>query len=463
VEKIVAKIKVRKKRGLKPARAAGPSQSVDTLPSKKFFISMLTKDISLEDCILDLIDNAVDSAGVHARSRGLRGVEATLKAYSVALSLAKSDFAIEDNCGGMTIKTAREQAFHFGLLRPEALSATRPIGLFGIGMKRAVFKIGNDIIVRSSTGREAFQIKIDARQWANTPEWEFKLEPLQAPTVPRGTTITVGGLHEAVSSDFADAGFRKSLHSVIARDYSLILRRGLVVTLNGERVKPHLFKILEGQGFSPHLEKLQTKGVSIQILAGMAPPIAGVDDSRDEESLDVKNAGWFVMCNDRVVLAGDKTQRTGWGTPGMAGWHAQFGRFLGIARFTATDPQDLPWTTTKRDIDSGNAAYQVALPIMKRAARAFTAYTGKRRKDLQRAVRLERKAEAVEISEVTEAKTGAYPIFSQTKNKTETRVAYDVDASKFASLAKAFKLPLRPAGDVGLRSFEFAFTNLVDE
>jgi hypothetical protein len=31
-------------------------------PTKAFFVRMITRDISLEDCILDLIDNSVDGA-----------------------------------------------------------------------------------------------------------------------------------------------------------------------------------------------------------------------------------------------------------------------------------------------------------------------------------------------------------------------------------------------------------------
>ena len=31
-------------------------------PTKDFFVRMITKDISLEDCILDLIDNCLDGA-----------------------------------------------------------------------------------------------------------------------------------------------------------------------------------------------------------------------------------------------------------------------------------------------------------------------------------------------------------------------------------------------------------------
>ena len=33
-----------------------------TTPSKKFFVSMLTRDIDLADAILDLIDNCLDGA-----------------------------------------------------------------------------------------------------------------------------------------------------------------------------------------------------------------------------------------------------------------------------------------------------------------------------------------------------------------------------------------------------------------
>ena len=34
---------------------------IDASPTKELFINVLTKDISLKDCILDLLDNSVDS------------------------------------------------------------------------------------------------------------------------------------------------------------------------------------------------------------------------------------------------------------------------------------------------------------------------------------------------------------------------------------------------------------------
>ncbi|KJV41509.1 hypothetical protein [Brevundimonas sp. KM4] len=45
-------------------------------PSKSFFIAMLTRDIDLVDCILDLLDNSVDGIGQVARREGRNHIQA---------------------------------------------------------------------------------------------------------------------------------------------------------------------------------------------------------------------------------------------------------------------------------------------------------------------------------------------------------------------------------------------------
>lgn len=46
---------------LKYEKIAGPSrENVDAAPVKSFFVEMLTRDIALDDAILDLLDNCVD-------------------------------------------------------------------------------------------------------------------------------------------------------------------------------------------------------------------------------------------------------------------------------------------------------------------------------------------------------------------------------------------------------------------
>lgn len=113
-------------------------------PTKTFFVRMITRDISLEDCILDLIDNSVDGAWKCEGSKpvGLAG-GADLKKYRIAIDTSSDSFRITDNCGGMSLTEAVDHAFSFGRQAADRTD-DYSIGVYGIGMKRAVFKLGED-------------------------------------------------------------------------------------------------------------------------------------------------------------------------------------------------------------------------------------------------------------------------------------------------------------------------------
>lgn len=114
-------------------------------PTKQFFVTMITRDITLEDCILDLIDNSIDGAWSCEGSKPMGLAEgADLAKYRIDISASPDHFSISDNCGGMTLDDAANHAFSFG--RPALENHEEySIGVYGIGMKRAVFKIGRDI------------------------------------------------------------------------------------------------------------------------------------------------------------------------------------------------------------------------------------------------------------------------------------------------------------------------------
>ena len=65
-------------------------------PTKKFFVSMLTRDISLADAILDLVDNCLDGA-----LRLANGGDVDYAQHWVKIKLSEELFSIEDNCGGI--------------------------------------------------------------------------------------------------------------------------------------------------------------------------------------------------------------------------------------------------------------------------------------------------------------------------------------------------------------------------
>src|SRR4051812_30409478 len=84
-------------------------------PSKTLFISMLTRDISLADCIVDLIDNSADGVKEYRKRSNIPVPQQNeYGTYSVNVSLKKREFKISDNCGGIPVEVAKEYAFRFG-------------------------------------------------------------------------------------------------------------------------------------------------------------------------------------------------------------------------------------------------------------------------------------------------------------------------------------------------------------
>jgi len=107
---------------------------INASPTKDFFISILVRDIKLVDAISDLVDNCVDGA----RRLNPAG---DYKDLHINIEVNPQHFKITDNCGGISPEIAREYAFRFG--RPkEAHNTPHSIGQFGVGMKRALFKMG---------------------------------------------------------------------------------------------------------------------------------------------------------------------------------------------------------------------------------------------------------------------------------------------------------------------------------
>jgi hypothetical protein len=110
-------------------------------PTKAFFVRMITRDIGLDDCILDLIDNSVDSAWSKQGSRPMGLAEGVdLSAFRIEMVVTPDLFMIRDNCGGLTLDDAANHAFSFGR-SAAAQHDDFSIGVYGIGMKRAVRRL----------------------------------------------------------------------------------------------------------------------------------------------------------------------------------------------------------------------------------------------------------------------------------------------------------------------------------
>lgn len=336
-----------------------PDRSViNAQPTKEFFTEMLVRDIPLSRAIVDLVDNCVDGA---MRLRG----DGSFTDLRAAIRFDAHQFAIEDNCGGIPIPTARDYAFRFG--RPEGAEETPgSIGKFGVGMKRALFKLGRQFEIESATPESRFTIAQDADAWIANDDWTFQFRTLEenvaVPADQVGTRIRVQRLYLGVSDQLADPEFESRLAGEIRAAHSTAVHRGLAITVNGVPIGVDPLGIFNDEDFQPIeiRESFDGEGVppvELRIIAGVA-------------KRSYSDGGWYVFMNGRRVLTADQTWVTGWGegeSTVIPRYHADYAYFRGYAFLTCSDAGRLPWTTTKTDLDTDDEIFVAVRQRMVRA------------------------------------------------------------------------------------------------
>ena len=361
---------------------------VNAFPAKRFFVEMLTRDIELQDAILDLLDNCVDGA---LRSRGgSSDGDAPYESYWARIEFDEGKFSVRDNCGGIPQDLAEQYAFRMGRPDPDRDQNVPTVGAYGIGMKRAIFKMGHRSVVRSKTLAGDFAVTIP-REWMDDDSaWGLTLETGESGLDEIGTTILVEDLREGVARLFsASSDFEKSLKSAVSAYYGYIIAKGFSVWINGEKIEPIRISFLTNQAalqekqeaLAPYIFETTSDGVSVNVAVGLYAELGANDeddvDGQQKLRPSADQAGWTVICNDRVVLYADKTRVTGWGDANVPQYHPQFVSIGGVAIFKSNDAKKLPITTTKRGVDGNSELYLAVKNVMRDGLKQFTDFTNR--------------------------------------------------------------------------------------
>ncbi len=441
-------------------------------PTKRFFVEMITRDITLEDSILDLIDNSIDSAWKLSGSHQLTLEDSTdLSKFEISVSVSENLFRIHDNCGGMTLNDAIDHAFNFG--RPNSIdSEDYTIGVYGIGMKRAIFKIGRKILIRSTFNEKngsilSFSVPINVREWIeeDKPPWDFDIAESEH-LRDEGVDIEVQDLTAAASDSFGNQAFVERLKQTIARDYALHLERGLRIRVNGKNIDGVQLEFLSSDDFVPMRYSYEESDppVKVEIIGGMAAKPTEGTEPDDLNRREYNRFGWYVACNGRIVLAADKSSVAGWGLDNWPNWHPQYAGFLGIVLFSASDANHLPLTTTKRSVDVTSEVFLRARPHMRKLTKEWTSYTNLRKQAIEEAKMKEQLASAVQIRNVIHRNDVLLPqISSNTPKQSLANVHYSVATVRMKALAKALGKSTMTYRDVGIKSFEYTYDDFVGD
>lgn len=315
------------------------NNEVNVKPTKEFFINMLVKDIPLINAIQDLIDNCVDGAIKTRPDNNFNGLY-------INVYFDDQKFIIEDNCGGFSADTARNYSFRFG--RPDnAPNLPHSVGRFGVGMKRALFKIGNVSIIKSVTPESYFKLVFNVEEWKQREDWNLHFDEIDesGQEGPYGTTIEVSSLNSSVSEQFVNETFRSSIIREVRLSHEKVIEKGLSIKINGVKLDPVPAELFYSEKIKPAYYEEEIDGVTIKLYAGISK--RGYP----------REAGWYIYCNGRLLVEADQTELTGWGD-GHPRFHNSYAMFRGFAFFDAGNSTLLPWNTTKNGIDRDSRLYR---------------------------------------------------------------------------------------------------------
>lgn len=422
---------------------------VNSSPSKEFFLNMITKDVTVESCILDLIDNSIDS---HKKKKS-----GNVSKIDIQFSIEEDYFIITDNCGGMSKEDAINKAFRFG---NNEIRKNGALGMYGIGMKRSIFKIGRDFVVESKTEFDSFKVYMTRDEWIElkNPQgeetWKFHLDDCDL-NMECGVNIRITGLSDSLKTYLKWTKNIENLKTKIASSYRDAIKNDVSIRVNGDSIIYADETLYESPLLQPYVNTFILKDVNIKVIAGVGDPAP-------------KEAGWNIVCNGRTVIERDRTELTGWesnysiedeedldvvlldGGKNIPAFHNDFARFRGYVYIDTEDANKLPLNTTKDGIDRQHPIYEFIFKemiiVMKKMLPAL--------RKLQE-VNRECKAEA-KVSPITEfSKRSLVSLIQQDKKK----FVLDLDNYKASDKIKSVPMYINEKDLIKLKRFFEADTN----
>jgi hypothetical protein len=429
-------------------------------PTKRFFMDMLTRDIALEDALLDLVDNSIDALG---RTRHIdfttdlfagpsAAVSSRLGAPSVSIELSNDRFRVADNCGGIPLRSALTEVFRIG----RTIDSTEAsLGVYGIGLKRALFKIGKRIKIISRTTEDGFEVDLNLADWSKDDDnWDIPLretKPVKS-YLKAGTEIIIEDLNPAIVMRLEDGLFKKRLSDLIATTYSLFLQGYLAINLDGKSIEARSIPIGVSKEVTPAVERFDSEGVSVTLIAALA-------ERRDGE-WNAESAGWYVLCNGRVVVGADKTELTGWGLQG-ARFVSKYRGFIGIAFFSSKNPHDLPWTTTKRGLNLDSPVFQrarakmsvVSKPVLNFLNRMYASDAPEEINERQVADNVR----SVDVRKLAVSERSTFEVHERSRRTppTTVNVQYQAERVDIERIKRRLRKPSWSAGRVGRYTLDY--------
>lgn len=197
---------------------------IQAVPSKRVFLSIIA-DYDLNLGISELIDNALDTWIKTNKDDPLN--------INIELDMNQQTISVRDNAGGI-----RQSDLYFVVAPGQTGNqpSEETIGIFGVGTKRAVVALSEDIKITTRYGKEpTYRVEFD-QEWLQDDSWE--LPYYEVNEIDEGTTVIELQKLRLVIDEAGISKLKEHLRATYAR----FLLGEVKIQVNRQQLKPLLFE-----------------------------------------------------------------------------------------------------------------------------------------------------------------------------------------------------------------------------
>jgi len=308
--------------------------TLDATPSKRLFLSIIA-DYDLNKSICELVDNGLDVWARGGRKQNIK--------IEIVLDERQQTISVEDNAGGLP---RAELKYIVGPGQSGTNATDDTIGIFGVGTKRAVVALAQEIKIKTRHKKEpTYQIDIDD-VWLEDDNWELPV--YETDNIKEGATIIdLQKLRIHITE-----GLITHLKHHLAATYAKFLTNNKVaIYVNGEALSPRFF---ENWAYPPGYEpsrytgslNIDDRNIKVEAIAGLSR----------ESSPAAGEYGVYFYCNDRLIARAMKTFDVGF-TKGFAGLPHPKISLTRVLVYLKGDARSMPWNSSKSDISTKHEVF----------------------------------------------------------------------------------------------------------
>lgn len=309
--------------------------TLHAVPSKRLFLSIIA-DYDLNKSICELVDNGFDVWTRTGRNHDI--------CIDVHLNIEQSSITVEDNAGGLHRDELR---YIVGPGQSGSAATDQTIGIFGVGTKRAVVALAQEIKIRTRhKDDKTYQVEFD-ESWLQDDDWELPLYSVDD-IASRTTRVDLTKLRLKIDQTSEDL-LREHLSATYAK---FVIKQEVTLRLNGKRIEARDFESwsyppgYEPRHYSGTVKSPTNNNINVQVLAGLS----------DTSSPALGEYGVYFYCNERLVAPAMKSFDVGF-TTGQAGKAHPKLSLTKVIVMLSGDAVDMPWNSSKSDINTKHPTF----------------------------------------------------------------------------------------------------------